>query len=979
MVPPHGAGYNPCVLPSQSLRVGPGVPVRRPLPAWLPLAGLLVLALLTAPLAPLAFPRAQALAKDVLTAFDEASALASARAVGRPIEVLGDRSAFSQTFANPSGTLTLNESVMPVRAQRPDGTWAPVDYTLQARPDGTIAPASSMANVAFSGGGIGPMARIVRDGARVALGWPGVLPAPTLSGATATYANVLPGVDLQLTAQPLGFSTLLVVKTPDAARNPTLDVVRLPLVTDRVTLRATGAGGLSAVDGVDTEVFSAPSASMWDASGESRAPVGVRVRPGELDLLPDQGMLTSPSTRFPVSIDPYVTVSGTQANWTKVNSCFPTLTYWNGANDLDPHSEGSMKVGMSPRGDPCDGMTWRTYFLFNTAAVQGKTINKVTFNAFETWAASCTAKPVDLYVTGLATSSTTWSSPPSGATRLMEKTFAHGWSSSCGRDWETFDVSDQLKTVVPAHNPMTLMLRAPNEGQCYADSTHGDTCQWKRFDSGALLASQKAYLSIQYNTTPNTPTAMYTSGSPFLYPNGQIPCNANANYVNTATPTMHATISDPDDTGSSQPQPLTATYSWTGGTAGNVKTPSGGQTPGSGSTTLATSASIPSGDLANGTSVNWSVVASDGIVNGTASGTCHLTIDTVAQTVTPGITSTDGRYPVGGASITTRVGTPGAFTFDPGTATDVRGYLYGLNTSTPWKLVNASGTGSTAAVTIVPPEVGDNSLVVRIIGQGGNLGPVQTYDVITGHGTTGSVLLYHVGMDAGTGRVMADDVGGHTTTAVGSTAWTTGHTGAATDHAVHFASSPGGFMQTPDATVDTRSGFTVSAWVKLDDTAAGYHIVSQDGPQGGAGYYLESFSGTAPRWSFSVPLTDGPNPKIVHAFSDAAPAVGAWTHLVGVFCTDVSCLLPTDPQNGVGGRVYLYVDDVLQSTSVVDNSPWSAMGPMQIGRGSFRASSADPTPDYTNLLNGAVDDVSVYWGDPCPPPTAGSTNCTGIA
>jgi hypothetical protein len=318
------------------------------------------------------------------------------------------------------------------------------------------------------------------------------------------------------------------------------------------------------------------------------------------------------------------------------------------------------------------------------------------------------------------------------------------------------------------------------------------------------------------------------------------------------------------------------------------------------------------------------------------------------------------------------------FTFDPGTATDVLGYLYGLNTS-PWELVTATGAGSTASVTIQPLDVGDNFLNVQIIGQSGNVGPVNTYDVITGHGTTGSVLLYHLGMDEGTGSVLKDDVGGHTTTAAGSYSWVAGHTGAAGDYGVHFASSPGGYMQTSDATVDTSSGFAVSAWVKLDDTAATYHIVSQDsalnGGQGGAGYYLELKAGATPYWEFTVPTTDGVSPPLVRAISGAAATAGVWTHLVGVFCFDASCLLPGDT---AGGRVYLYVNDVLQATSAADGSSWSAMGPMQIGRGSHRASSTDPKPNETNYLNGAVDDVSVYWGDPCPPPTAASTNCTGI-
>jgi hypothetical protein len=160
--------------------------------------------------------------------------------------------------------------------------------------------------------------------------------------------------------------------------------------------------------------------------------------------------------------------------------------------------------------------------------------------------------------------------------------------------------------------------------------------------------------------------------------------------------------------------------------------------------------------------------------------------------------------------------------------------------------------------------------------------------------------------------------------------------------------------------------------VKLDDTNGTYDILSQDGGAGGAGYYLESFGGTAPRWGFSVPTTDGTNPTILHAFSNGAPKVGVWTHLVGVFCADPSCLLPGDTNNGVAGRLYLYVNDGgglnLQSSPPAFNTPWQATGAMQIGRGQFNGTAT--TPNYTQYLNGAVDDVSVYWGDPCPQPAA---------
>ena len=406
-------GYKPGVLRSLTFAPGLGLPSRRPAPPWILLLIVLLAAALLA--APIAFPRAQPQAPaGPLTAPDEVSALAEARTDGRPVEALSDRTEFSQTFANPSGTLTLNEGLLPERVRGANGTWTPVDLSLQPRPDGLVAPVASFADVAFSGGGTGLLARIVKNGERVAVGWPGVLPAPILSGPTATYANVLPGVDLQLTAQPLGFSDLLIVNNAEAARNPVLRTVRLALATTGVTLRATAAGGLTAVDGVDQEVFGAPAASMWDASGASRAAVGVRVGENELDLLPDQAMLTSPATRFPVSIDPYVSVTGVQQAWTKIDACFPNQTYWNGANDSDPQHFGEVKIGRSPSGygDPCDGLTYRSLFRFDTAGVAHKTIHSAKFNVFETYAPACNSEPLDLWWTGGIDSSTDWTHPP---------------------------------------------------------------------------------------------------------------------------------------------------------------------------------------------------------------------------------------------------------------------------------------------------------------------------------------------------------------------------------------------------------------------------------------------------------------------------------------------------------------------------------------------------------------------------------------
>lgn len=130
-------------------------------------------------------------AAAVRLAAAQASALAAS---GQPVEVMADRTDWTQVFAEPTGGFEMVQSLVPVRVQRPDGSWVPVDPTLSARPDGSVAPAAITTGLSLSGGGAGPMFTLSQGGRSLAVSWPfGSLPAPALSGATTTYANVLPG------------------------------------------------------------------------------------------------------------------------------------------------------------------------------------------------------------------------------------------------------------------------------------------------------------------------------------------------------------------------------------------------------------------------------------------------------------------------------------------------------------------------------------------------------------------------------------------------------------------------------------------------------------------------------------------------------------------------------------------------------------------------------------------------------------------
>ena len=88
-------------------------------------------------------------------------------------------------------------------------------------------------------------------GRTLALSWPRRLPVPVVSGATATYRNVLPGVDLAVTADTQGgMSDTLIIRTAAAAANPALRSLKLTASVSRgLRLSADPAGNLIASAG----------------------------------------------------------------------------------------------------------------------------------------------------------------------------------------------------------------------------------------------------------------------------------------------------------------------------------------------------------------------------------------------------------------------------------------------------------------------------------------------------------------------------------------------------------------------------------------------------------------------------------------------------------------------------------------------------------------------------------------------------------
>jgi hypothetical protein len=810
-------------------------------------AAALTFPILTIPWSPAAV--AEPPAAPAASVSPEQEALALARRDNRPVEVMALRSETRQVFVKPDGTSTMELHVRPVRVRK-DGGWVPVDTTLRLRPDGAVEPVAAAAGLTFSGGGDGPLARLSRGAKSLELGWPGPLPEPTLSGDTATYAEVMPGVDLQVTADVDGFSHLLVVKSRAAAAN--LTELSYPLATRGLSAKADKAGNLEAVDESGGTIFIAPTPKMWDSEGitgpkalrEGRSPeareskMGVELAGTRLRLKPDRKMLADPETKFPVYLDPYF--SAARGSWTAIWSNWPNSNYLN--------SSDIARVGRIS-----SSQTNRSFFQMNTGStIHGKQIIKATLRTYETWSYSCSARKVEAWGTGAISKSTTWNNPPAKTRLLSTVNVAKGYSSSCLPGGVEFDVTSwAADAAAKKWSTMTIGLYATSETDVWA---------WKKFRNNPSLV-------IEYNSIPTGPLA----ADAWSDPGGACASGDTRPIISSPTPKLWARLKDADNS-------VKGRFEWW--SAAGVKL--GEHVTALGSSGTAFYATLPAGAYADGALIRWRVRAEDGKASSAWSPWCEATVDATA----PGKEPEVGSPQYAENAWSDGVGLAGSFTFAPNGVADVAAYVYGLD-ATPGTEV-APGPDGTATIQLTPTHDGPNVLSVRSKDRAGQLGPVRTYvfNVNSGQAPRG-----HWRLDEGEGSVAGDAANAHPATLYGAT-WATGKTGSGLRLANAYA-------QTAGPVADTSRNFTVTAWARLTATTGTATLVTQEGARTGA--FALQYSKADDRWALARTGADADAATTVRALSSAAPRVNEWTHLTGVY-------------DAAAGRLSLYVNGNLEST-----------------------------------------------------------------
>ncbi|MFF7579147.1 LamG-like jellyroll fold domain-containing protein [Streptomyces sp. NPDC008061] len=856
------------------------------------------------------------------------------------------RSETSDVFATADGSLEAREYLRPVRA-RVAGRWKPIDTDLALTAKGAVAPKTAAVGLEFSGGGVAPLVRMTKAGRELALTWPGELPTPVLSGATATYRDVLPGVDLRMEAQETGYTQLLVVNSAEAAANPRLSELRLKLDAEGLDVTRTSEGGLQAVDkGAHGTVFEAPKPMMWDSStpaeespagaasraaavaspaeGEEPAatesgklaPVEVAVPAGgdELVLTPDSDVLRGEDTAYPVFIDPQFD-SPLATAWTMASK------YWASSPQWKFNGESTAGMGYCNWSYCQPNDTKRLFYQIPTSKFKGKTVLSAEFVVRNTWSASCSARSVELWRTKDISTSTTWNSQNASGFWIKElpkaDPFAYGFDGCAAKDAE-FNVKAAVQEAANGGLPtMTFGLRAASESDGYA---------WKRF-------SNKAFLRVKYNLPPKQvkmdqltmeyggKCKRYDDSPPRVRTLGKIYANG---------------VTDPD--GDKVAVQFQAGWDANDG-KGNVARwkPALTTYKASGSQF---SISLPASVLPKDKQINWYVRSYDGAQYspwsnaGTATG-CYFTYDTTAP-ATPTITSSE--YPEStddGESDPwfDGVGKYGTFQLK-GANSDVTKYWYGINSDPSSKNTVSTSAGAAKSIKVLPAKAGLNFIMAQALDSSGRVSAPVTY-----------YFKVRAGQPERASWQFDDGIGA--SQAVGSTPVRTA--------ALHGGPTLGvegvqgtamqldgvdDFAATDVPVLDTDHGFAVSAWVKLSRLPTKAAIIAAQPGNESPGFELY-YSSSYERWVFNQYAADVAGAGLIRAMAPAPGGVevGKWTHLVGAY-------------DEAAKRIELYVDGQLVGQTALP-SAWNARRGLILGAGFYSGLPA-------NYLPGAIDDVQLF-------------------
>jgi len=665
------------------------------------------LLLLAAPVAAMALaPEPESGPAAPAAAPADESARAEAARTKRPVELTAARTETAQVFVNPDGHHTLVQHARPVRVRRGSG-WVAVDPELSTRLDGTVAPAATTEPITFSDGGSRlPLVSLGAAGRRVRVTWPAPLPKPVLSGATATYPEILPGVDLRLRAQTSGFSQVLVVKNATAARNPALRAIAFGISGDGLQVTAADDGTLVAKDPSGQVAYATGQATMWDsATAPDGSPsrlrtIGTTYGGGRLVLRPDRQLLAGPDVSYPVFVDPSWT--GAAGNmWTHVNRAAPDMSYW-----VEDRETGA-KVGAAYDDPP---HMYRSLFQVDTTPIAGARVISARFTIVLDHTPTGSPTPVELWQTRSISRAeqVTWNNTTNHWLQRLDTQSGNAWTRGGQPNMTMGFAGSALQSVVQgaADQRLTSLgfgLKAENES---------DQNQWKKF------IGESASIVVEYNNPARMPLKVN-----FADPR---PCGTAAapTLIRDPEPAFAAIASDPD--GDAIVNRLEIHRAADNGIQYQLDT-------GLTSSGAAFSWSpVPAGTLAGDVAYYYLArsddgVAGDGVDFGPPSPACYFRIDRTPPGK-PVLSST--AFPNGSAGIQIR--TVGIINLGPAAGeTGVVAYRYGFTPDRITLQIKAAADGTAQLpITVNPAPLPTKTLYVQALDLAGNPSDTVRWNII---------------------------------------------------------------------------------------------------------------------------------------------------------------------------------------------------------------------------------------------------------
>lgn len=504
----------------------------------------------------------------------------------------------STTTANGDGTFTLRQYQTPINYQKSDGSWAAIDTTLVDAHGDTYAVQNAAADytakipqdpattpVDFS-----------HDGAWVTMRMHGAADvAPTVDGSTATLDDVAKTDGVTYQALTAGLKEDIHLDTPPTDASGTGPATSLSYVydlatSDGLTPSIDGAGNIdfTAVDGSVPVVI--PAAVMHDSAAvpaESTA-IAYTLAPRDggwtLTLTPDLAWLDDPARVYPVVIDP------TLAKQYDSGDCY----IQSAVPDTAECGDGAVWLRA---GGPDPTHRLRSLVKFNVYQIQqalptGAVVTQAKAMMHMASGLNSTAATYAMYQAGAPFDNyATWNSsggvggPWVGGSPIASTVSSNTFSLSGGTPgYRGFDVTN---TVQGWLNGTT-----PNNGLVLTQTIGTNVNNEILFESGSPYntADVQPYLDVTYTAPPATPTGFTAS------PGG-------AGYTTSLTPTLSATVRDP------QNDPLDVTFTLTDDSGDTVWTGTSSQVP-AGTTA---SVAVPDDVLGAGQTYTIAIQASNGV------------------------------------------------------------------------------------------------------------------------------------------------------------------------------------------------------------------------------------------------------------------------------------------------------------------------------------------------------------------------------